>query len=196
MPSAVNVEIITPEDYLKDELVSEIKHEYVDGYIYAMAGASSNHGRISSNIARAFGNHLEDSPCEVFSADMKVKTSTGKYRYPDVLILCDNQFIDNGYVTQTPTIIVEVISRSTRKIDEKTKLLEYINIPTLKEYVLIEQDVVDISVLRRSDNWRTSHYFLGESIYFASIDLALAVETIYRRVENQDMADFLADKQQ
>ena len=127
-------------------------HEYVDGFIHAMTDASPNHGRIASNISRKFGNHLANSSCEVFSADMKVKTPSGQYRYPDVMVLCDNQFIDNDYVTQTPTIIVEVISRSTRKIDEKTKLLEYINIPTLKEYVVIEQDVVDITVYRKSDD--------------------------------------------
>lgn len=193
MPMPQNADTMTPKEYLTSEREREIKHEYVDGYIYAMAGASPNHGRISSNIARKIGNHLENASCEVFSADMMVKTPSGQYRYPDVLVLCDNQFIDNGYVTQTPTIIIEVLSHSTRRTDEKTKLLEYINIPTLQEYVVIEQDIVDISVLRRSDDWRTTHYFLGEDIHFESIDLTLSVASIYHRVENQDMTDFLAN---
>lgn len=191
MPTAVNAELMTPEQYLQHELNAELRHEYVNGYIYAMAGASANHGRLTSNLSRLLGNHFDGGPCEVFSSDMKVKTPTGQYRYPDILVQCDSQFIENGFVTQTPTLIVEVLSRSTRKTDQKTKLLEYINIPTLQEYVLIEQDIVDISILRRSDDWRTSHYFLGEEVHFESIDLTLSVEQIYRRVENQDMAEFL-----
>jgi Uma2 family endonuclease len=191
MSIAKNAEIVTPQDYLDGEMAADIKHEYVDGYIYAMAGASPNHGRIASNISRKFGNHLEGSPCEVFSADMKVKTPTGQYRYPDVLVLCDNQFIDNGLVTQTPTILIEVISRSTRKTDEKAKQLEYINIPTLQEYVIIEQDFVDVRVLRKSEDWRATHYFLGEDVHFESIALTVAVVDIYQRVENQDMTEWL-----
>ena len=107
---------------------------------------------------------------------------------------CDRDFIDKGLVTQTPVIIVEVISRSTRRIDEKAKQLEYINIPTLKEYVMIEQDFVDVRVLRKSNDWRTSHYFLGETVHFESIDLTLPVEEIYYRVDNQDMSELLAGK--
>lgn len=180
----------TEEEYLKIELVSEVKHEYVDSRIFALAGASQNHGRISGNIYRKFGNHLENTPCEPFISDMKLKTSTGQYRYPDVLVVCDNKFINNGHVTQTPIIIVEVLSHSTRKTDEKDKFLEYINIPTLKEYVLIEQDYVDITVYRKSDDWRTTHYFLDENVYFESIELTLSVEEIYHRVENDDMVEF------
>lgn len=194
MPVAKNTDYTSATEYLATERHRETRHEYADGRIYAMAGDSPNHGRISSNISSRFTLHLLNTPCEVFSADMKVKTPTGQYRYPDVLVLCDNQFIDEGYATQTPSIIVEVISRSTRRTDEKIKQLEYINIPTLKEYVLIEQDIVDIKVLRKSNDWRTSHYFLGEEIYFEAIDLTLSVADIYHRVENQDMTDFLASR--
>ena len=126
---------------------------------------------------------------------MKVKTSSEQFRYPDVLVVCDKGFINNGYVTQSPIIIVEVLSRSTRKIDEKDKLIEYINIPTLKEYVLIEQDYADITVYRESDDWRTTHYFLGENIYFESIEFTLSVEEIYHRVENEDVVKFLESKE-
>lgn len=191
MPVAKNVNVLTPEQYLENELTSEVRHEYVNGYVYAMSGASPNHGRISANINRRFGNHLDNTPCEPFSSDMRLKTPTGQYRYPDVLVTCDNDFIDNGYVTQTPTIIIEILSRTTRKTDERAKQLEYINIPTLKEYVMIEQDFIDIRVLRKRDDWRTSHYYITEDIHFESIDLTLTVADIYYRVKNQDMAEFL-----
>ena len=98
------------------------------------------------------------------------------------------------YFTDSPVIIVEVLSKSTRRIDESTKLISYINIPSLKEYVLIEQDYVDIQVIRRSEGWLPRHYFLGDEITFESIDLSLAVEDIYSRVNNSDMNDFLASK--
>ncbi len=185
---------ISVDDYLADERYQDIKHEYVNGQAYAMAGASQNHGRISGNVFRKIGNHLENASCEPFIADMKVKTSTGNYRYPDVVITCDNNFIDNGCATKTPVILVEVLSRSTRKIDEKDKLLEYINIPSLKEYMIIEQDVVDVTVYRKSDDWRSIHYFMEEDIYFESIDFTLSVEDICHRVENEDVSDFLKQK--
>jgi len=190
MPSTNQNDQLDEQAYLKGELAAETKHEYVDGQVYAMAGASKNHERISSNIKRKIGNHLEDSKCEIFGSDMKVRTPTGSYRYPDCMVVCDDQ-TENEYYTESPTILVEVISRSTRKIDEQIKRLEYINIPSLKEYVLIEQDFVDITIYRHSDYWHPTHYFLGENILFESIGLTLSVEEIYHRVQNQDMDEFL-----
>lgn len=194
MPTAKNKTVITESEYLKGELTSEVKHEYNNGHVYAMAGASKNHGRITTNVLAGFHRKLAGSQCEPFGSDMKVKTPTGQFRYPDVLVTCDNTFIDNGYVTQTPLIIVEVISHSTRKIDEQIKRLEYINIPTLKEYVLIEQDYVDITIFRKSDGWQPTHYFLGEEVPFESVDVILTVEEIYHRVENEDMTELLESK--
>jgi len=194
MPTAKKSDFITVEEYLNGELISEIKHEYIDGQVYAMAGASVNHNTISVNIVSEFKMHLKNSPCRPFTSDIKVKTSASKYRYPDVVVVCDDDFIENGYATQTPTILVEVISRSTRQIDERDKLLEYINIPTLQEYVIIEQDVVDVTVYRKSDDWHSKHYFLGDEIHFESIDLTLSVEDIYDQVQNEDVIEFLASK--
>ncbi|MCF6434517.1 Uma2 family endonuclease [Pseudoalteromonas sp. MMG022] len=110
-------------------------------------------------MARKLGNHLEGSPYEPFGSDMKVRVCDNFY-YPDVLVDC-NFDQSEPYVTTTPVIIVEVISRSTRKMDEKVKLLEYINISTLEEYIVIEQDIADVTVYRKSDDWRSTHYFLG-----------------------------------
>ena len=181
---------ISEKEYLDGELISEIKHELVDGEVYAMAGASKNHERLAGNIYRKFGDHLEDSPCEPFSTDIKVRTSSGNYRYPDCMVVCEDDS-DDEYYTDSPILLVEVISRSTRKTDEQIKRLEYINIKSLEEFVLIEQDYVDIAVFRKNQSWQPTHYFLGDTIEFESIGLSLAVETIYKRVENQDMTDFL-----
>ncbi|MBL6987220.1 MAG: Uma2 family endonuclease [Methylobacter sp.] len=187
-----NTASISVEDYLKGELISEVKHELIDGHVYAMAGASGNHERISMNLSISIGTHLKNSPCEPFGSDMKVKVNSNFF-YPDVIVDCN---FDNSepYFTETPIIIVEVLSKSTRKTDETTKLMSYINIPSLKEYVLIEQDFVDIQVIRRSEGWLQKHYFLGDEITFESIDLTLSVEDIYHRVQNDDMMEFLNNK--
>ncbi len=192
MLATKTTDLISVEDYLTGELSSDIKHELIDGTIYAMAGASANHERISGNIYRKLGNHLENQPCEPFGSDMKLRINANFF-YPDVMVDC---LFDNSepYFTQTPIIIVEVLSKSTRKKDTTLKFISYINIPTLKEYVLIEQDFVDVQVFRRSEGWLVRHYFLGDEITFESIGLTLPVEDIYHRVQNDDMVEFLANK--
>ena len=145
MSSAIQDTGIDVDQYLEDELRRDVKYELIDGQIYAMADASANHERISSNISRYFGNHLQNSPCEPFGSDMKVKVGS-RFFYPDVIVDC--QFDETEpYYTESPVIIVEVLSKSTRRIDETTKRFSYMNIPGLQEYVLIEQDIVDIEVI-------------------------------------------------
>jgi len=182
-------EKISLEDYLQGELKSDIKHEYIHGYVYAMTGASVNHNRLTTNISRQFGNHLDGKDCEVFSNDMKIKLNN-EYRYPDVMVVCDNKFTDGGYSTQTPILIVEVLSKSTRKIDTTDKVFSYLNIPSLHEYVLIEQDIAVVEVMRKSQGWQSRRYYLGDQITFESIGLSLSIEEIYSRVENEDVREY------
>ncbi len=119
MATARQVTFISEEDYLEGEKIAELKHEYVDGHIYAMAGAHSNHNSLALNISSEFKNHLKGKPCRAYMSDMKVRIANGsKYYYPDVLVNCPPV---NGYFTETPTIIVEVLSNSTRRIDETEK---------------------------------------------------------------------------
>ncbi len=180
---------INVADYLTGELVAERKHEYIDGNVYAMAGASLNHERICSNLLRKLGNHLEDSRCEVVGSDLKVNVRT-KFFYPDVMVICNDEKGDE-YSTDSPIIIVEVLSKSTRQKDKLTKRHAYQSLSSLKEYVLIEQNCVEIEISRRSQNWFPEYYFLGDEVYFEALDFKLAVEEIYRRVDNEDMQDFL-----
>jgi Uma2 family endonuclease len=184
-------DFIAQEEYLELERNSEKKHEYVDSRIVAMSGASVNHNRIAGNIYSSLHTHFKGQSCESFMNDMKVLTSAGNYRYPDVMVVCDDEFINDGYATKTPVILVEVLSRSTRKVDEQEKRLEYMNIPSLEEYVLIEQDVVDIEVVRKCNNWQSDRYYLGDTVIFRSINLAISVEDIYDRVKNDDVTDWI-----
>ncbi|NOQ15800.1 MAG: Uma2 family endonuclease [Methyloprofundus sp.] len=191
MSSVLKNNFTTVEQYLQDELSRATKHELIDGDIYAMVGASVNHERISLNISRKFGNHLEGSPCEPFGSDMKVKVAANFF-YPDVMVDCDFDE-SQPYYTQSPVIIVEVLSKSTRRTDETTKRIAYLNIASLQEYVLIEQDFVDIEVIRRSEGWQSKHYFLGDELTFEAIGLTLSVAEIYLRVQNEDMLEFLSN---
>ena len=143
---------LSEEEYLASEPASELKREYIDGRVYAMAGAGYNHNCIAANVLRKFGNHLEGTPCATFMADIKVKLGKD-YVYPDVLVDCSKMSGSDVFST-SPVIIVEVLSRSTRKTDTTTKLIRYFNLPSLQEYVLIEPDFVSVQVLRRSKNWQ------------------------------------------
>lgn len=186
MSIARQVEPVFIEDYLAAEGAQGIRHEYVDGAVYAMAGASMNHNRITSNLVRLLGNHLIEQPCEVFSSDMLLQTSVTRYRYPDVMVSCQTQTA-NELLLASPLLLIEVMSHSTRKMDKEIKRLEYLQIPSLIEYVLIEQDFVEIEVLRRSQHWQPSYYYLGDEVVFESIELSLPVLEIYRRVVNRDL---------
>ena len=183
-------EWLSEEAYLQGELLSETKHEYIDGAVYAMAGASKNHERITTNISGELWTQLKNTPCEPFSSDIKVKVGS-KFFYPDVMVVCKDDS-GNDYYTENPVIIVEVLSKSTRRMDETAKKFAYQTLPTLKEYVLIEQDFVDVEVCRRSEGWVSRHYFLGDSVTLDSVGLTLSVADIYQRVENDDVASFIA----
>ncbi|WP_394752582.1 Uma2 family endonuclease [Crenothrix sp.] len=178
---------MTEAQYLASEPHSEIRREYIDGYAYAMAGATRNHISISANVLGELRNHLKGTPCEAVQSDLRVKVSKD-YVYPDVLVDCNNTNKDG--LTDAPVIIVEVLSKSTRKRDLTTKLIQYINLPSLLEYVLIEQDIVRVQVLRKKNDWKPEEYSLGDSITLDSIELTLAIEDIYERVDNNEINEF------
>lgn len=180
---------ISITDYLQNELISDTKHEYLDGQVYAMAGASKNHQRVIANLSSAFRVHLRNTPCDTFSSDIKIRVGDLAFFYPDIIVACEDN-TDNNYYTESPVIIVEVLSKSTRRKDETTKRRLYQTLPSLQEYVLIEQDIVDIEICRRSQSWQPEHYFMGDDITFAAIDLTMSVNEIYERVVNEDVSAF------
>ena len=185
---------ISEQDYLEGEKVRETKHEYFDGEIFAMAGASRSHQRLTTNTLVAIANHLKDTPCEAFSSDMKVRADNGKkYFYPDVVVSCAKGDSDSHF-EEYPRLIIEVLSNSTRKFDKTLKRLVYQNMPSLEEYVLIEQDRVEIEVFRKAQGWQSTYYYIDDDITFTSIDLTLPVLELYQRVENEDMREFMVNQ--
>lgn len=189
--AAEKLDYITVEDYLAGEEISEIKHEYVEGLVYAMAGAKVNHNRIVRNVSASLWEHLRNQPCEPLSGDMLVKTLGKRFRYPDVVVICEDDPSEDERFRESPILIIEVLSKSTRKKDKGEKRLEYLAIPSLLEYVLIEQDFAEVEVQRRSAGWQSSYYFLGDEVTLESVNATLSVEAIYERVTNEDMLAWL-----
>ena len=142
---------ISPEMYLAQERLRNVKHEYAAGRVYAMAGATARHNRIAVNLCRELSNQLRGKRCEAFPSDLLVK-GTGQagafYYYPDVTVDCSS--IDDGATyTETPTVVIEVLSPQTERVDQGEKLLNYRCIPSLNAYVLVSQTHPRVAVHRR-----------------------------------------------
>jgi Uma2 family endonuclease len=123
---------------------------------------------------------------------MKVKVGANFF-YPDVMVVCQEDN-DNEYYKIAPVIIIEVLSKSTRRFDQTDKRLRCQRIPTLEEYVLIEQDRGEIQVFSKKDQWQSFYYYLGDDIAFCSLGVTVRVEDIYYQVNNEDVLDFLHEK--
>ena len=172
-------------EYLEAEKDSPVRHEYVDGRVFAMAGASDRHNRIAGNFYNRLDDHLGDGPCEPFISDMKVWVSERVYYYPDVVVACDGPGADE-YYRKSPRLIVEVSSPGTERIDRSEKLLAYKQVKSLKEYVIASQDRVRVEVFRRGRGDRWSWELLTElteELRLESVGLTLTVADVYRRVK-------------
>jgi Uma2 family endonuclease len=149
------------EDYLAFEERSEIKHEYINGEIYAMAGASTRHNRITLNLASRLIGRLRDSPCEVFVADVKLhlkELGVEIFYYPDLMVCCDPNDREPYYRTQ-PCLIVEVLSSGTARIDRREKLFAYARLDSLQAYLLLEQDRIGATLYwREGGDWRWAEF--------------------------------------
>ena len=139
---------ISVEDYLEGEKVSPIKHEYIEGEVYSMAGTSDNHARVAGNVFTALSIHLRDSPCEPFASELKVRVAINVFYYPDILVSCEEN-PENPYFRNNPILVIEVTSPSTERIDRQEKLPAYQRIQSVQEYVVIDQHRINIELHRR-----------------------------------------------
>ncbi|MDQ3686425.1 MAG: Uma2 family endonuclease [Acidobacteriota bacterium] len=171
-------------DYLAGECESDVRHEYVDGQVYAMAGASDRHNRIAGNFYVRLSLHLDGTPCEPFMSDMKIKVDPVLYYYPDVVVTCDGQGGDR-YTRSEPRLIVEVLSASTERVDRTEKLHAYKSVESLQEYVLVSQDALHIEFHRRAEGGEWTREVLSEPddrLALASVNLTLELRDVYRNV--------------
>jgi Uma2 family endonuclease len=183
MQPQTDARLLSVEEYLEGELESQVRHEYVDGEIYAMVGASDRHGLITLNLAGLLSQRLPDR-CQVFSSDMKVRIQSAErdiFYYPDVLVSCDPRDRET-YYRQYPCLVVEVLSPHTARLDRFEKLMFYRQLDSLAEYVLVSQDYRQVEVFRRADQWRATSYTKGD-VPLRSVDLRVSIDEIYRRTD-------------
>ncbi len=176
---------MTHEEYLAFERSSRAKHELVDGEVFAMSGARRAHNRVAANVITELSNALRDRPCTVYTSDQRVRAGDGSAHYPDVSALCgDERFTDDEEDELTnPTLIVEVLSRTTEGYDRGDKFAHYRSIPSLREYVLASSDKTRVEVfVREADGWKLRTYGPGETFELASLGCALSVDELYRKV--------------
>jgi len=179
---------IGPEEYLTVERKSEIRHEYLDGEVFAMAGASREHNQISANIVRVLGNQLLERPCSVFSSDMKVKIrEIEKYTYPDIVVVCGEEAFEdeNNDVLLNPVVIMEILSDSTEAYDRGDKFAHYQLLGSLAEYLLISQYSCRVERFARRDDatWIYSKYQnLEDVVVIEAAGCQLPVSGIYGKV--------------
>jgi Uma2 family endonuclease len=178
---------ISVDDYLEGELVSPIKHEYLDGIVYAMAGSRNVHNSIAVNTIIALGVRLRGRTCRVFNSDTKVRIRLPRrirFYYPDASVVCRPNKREESYQDK-PVVIAEVISESTRRIDEVEKKEYYSKIPALRVYLLIEQELPAVVAYRRGkDGFQREIYEgLKAVIPLLEIDAELPLAELYEAIE-------------
>ncbi len=179
---------LTVEEFLASEELSDVKCEYLGGVVHAMAGASDSHNRIAINLTSALHSRLRGRRCEAFGPEMKMRlqylasTSTYFY-YPDAMVVCDPADGGNGW-REHPAAIFEVISDSTRQIDEREKRTAYLRVSTLEAYVRIEQDRPEVIVERRTlEGWKLERITgLDAVLTLPTLEINLPLRDLYERI--------------
>ena len=187
MTAGEKLDLISVEDYLAGELVSPVKHEYLGGIVYAMAGARNLHNVIKGNVFGSLFARLRGRRCRPFDSDTKVRVRLPlqvRFYYPEASVVCRENPRDDSY-QDDPAVIVEVLSRATRRIDEGEKKDAYLTIPSLSVYLLIEQDSSTVVAYRRTEQGFVSEKYtrLNDTIPLTEIDVELPLAEIYEGVE-------------
>ena len=178
---------ITVEDYLAGELLSDVKHEYLGGVVYAMAGASEAHNRIATKLLSMLDARLRGKPCEPFGSDMKVRLhplDSTYFYYPDAMVACDPTDSGHGW-RERPAALFEIISEDSRRVDEREKRVPYLQLPSLQAYVRIEQSKPEVVVdLRTSEGWKTERVSgLDAVVRLPELGIELPLAELFERVK-------------
>ncbi|WP_225783657.1 Uma2 family endonuclease [Xenophilus sp. Marseille-Q4582] len=172
--------------YLDWEAQQAEKHEYLDGEVFAMAGASDAHVTVAGNLFMALRTHLRGGPCSVFISDMKLHVQADNaFFYPDVFVTCAESDRAQSLAKSAPTLVAEVLSPTTSAYDRGAKFAAYRKLPSLREYLLIDPERLSVDLFRRDaqDRWVLYPFEAGARIEFASISLILPIEALYEDVQ-------------
>jgi Uma2 family endonuclease len=188
---AVKFNYISPEEYLEQEIAATEKHEYYQGEIFAMSGASKEHNEIFSNLFGEIANKLKGKGCKPYGSDFRVHIPKNSlYTYPDIIIVCgEPELTDDKFDNVTnPSVIIELLSKSTRNYDKGEKFTLYRDIDSLKEYILVDTEKMHIEKhIRNADNsWQLTDYRLPENqIFIDTVQISLLLKDIYDGVSFQ-----------
>ena len=174
----------TLEDYLSVEEMSSVRHEFLDGQIFAMAGGTPEHAALSAAVLVLLGARLRGGPCRAYSADLRIRVAaTGLATYADASVVCGEPERDPSSPTHVtnPTVVVEVLSPRTEEYDRGDKRSHYEKIDSLREYVLVAQDVQRVEIYARaaSGDWEHRVFGNGDTVEIPSIALRFAVDELY-----------------
>jgi len=172
-------------EYLEWEPQQDIRYEYNNGEIYAMTGGTLAHNDITLNLYRTLYPHVRSRGCRINVSDVKVQVSTNSpYYYPDVVVSCDPQDLNARKFIQRPKLIAEVLSAGTSAKDRGEKFANYLTIPTLEEYVLINSDKISVERYKRGEGriWLYYPYIAGDAIALSSLEFEFAIDLLYEGV--------------
>ncbi|MBW4527491.1 MAG: Uma2 family endonuclease [Phormidium tanganyikae FI6-MK23] len=175
----------SPQEYLEWEERQEIRYEYAEGEVYAMTGGTIPHSAIAVNFVSLLKSHLRGRGCQVLNSDAKVGvTENGPFFYPDVNVSCDQRDRTALKFVQYPCLIAEVLSPTTEAYDRGNKFAQYRKLESLKEYVLISSDAVNVDVFRLNENkkWELTSYSQGDEIHLTSVDLKFSIDLLYEDI--------------
>ena len=187
MSTVKKPELISIEDYLSGELVSPIKHEYLGGVVYAMAGARNVHNLVATNTTVSLGARLRGRRCRPFNSDTKIRVrlpNQVRFYYPDVSVICRSNPQNDSFQDE-PAAIFEVLSRATRRIDDGEKRDAYLTIPSLCVYAMIDSETATVVAYRRTEQGfvREDYAGLDAVLPLAEIEAELPLAEIYDGVE-------------
>jgi Uma2 family endonuclease len=193
MTAAQKLNLISIEDYLAGELVSPVKHEYLGGVVHAMAGARNVHNIIATNILASLHSRLRGRKCRPFNSDTKIRVRLPtqlRFYYPDVSVICRPNPQNDSFQDE-PVAVFEVLSKTTRLVDEGEKKDAYLTIPSLDLYVVVEQESAILVVHRRTAQGfvREVHLELDATLRLPEIDAELPLCEIYEGVEFSSEAE-------
>lgn len=177
--------VFTAADYLAWEPAQLDRHEYLDGEVFAMAGAEDRHVTVSMNIAFALRQHLSGSACRTYMSDMRLQVAVANsYFYPDVLVTCSAQDLTSPLVKTEPKLIIEVLSPSTAAYDRGLKFSHYRNLVSLEEYVLVDLDTRATDCYRKGADglWVLHPFNHGQAVSLASVALTMTAEQLFADV--------------